>query len=1154
MAKKEVTKHPTGLSITRNNYKFTFAWKIGDKDYKDGQKLEYRLKIDGKWRKWHDISIKATTKSKTHECDVNYYKPYKNNCLNEIEFRVKGNRDKYTTGSGKNKKTHNPTWSEFKKATKSFKLYKPNKPTLTETFEDEFWNKVVFSWETSVDNTNHNPFHNVYYQTALIKEGDKLDWTKISKVSAGANGSMEFIENTNTLALGSYTRWFRVWSVGMGGESDAVTKKHVFAEPYTPKNIKVSSSKRAIGYDVIVQWEVSQSATRPIDKVIVQYAIATPDAGMLPYNPSWTDAVTAKDTSGKDKAKFIVDQTLGFDEVLYVRVLAQHDTEHSQSVSSPVIVEKGELSKPTDLSIEKDDKTFNITISADNESDVGNSYLEVFWRNDKKAKEKLIGIIPHGVKERTFKCDDWSKLKSMQVGVRARADSTSRGSMFSDFTWTNWTIPVTEETSGATGNAPTNITVAKTSVPTRVLVSWKYTWDKATGMQITWADSQEAWSSTQQPSSYDVETKVAKWNIDGLEVGKKWYIRLRQIWDNEGTKVYSNWSNIVSIDLADIPDTPVAPSNLKVESSQNLEEVVLTWKNEWDGIDGAEISWATDPNAWISTNAPETFSVDTVAERWIVAGLETGNTWHFRVRSKKDDIFSPYSEIVSLDYSSVPEKPILLLTESVIDISGTTTATWGYSTTDESLQQYAEICLATIDGNGVTYGDVIVHATTMQSATLSAADLGWQYGETYALCVRVVSSSGLVSEWSDPVLVSIAEQLTCEITQVSLAQKTIEEDEDTHETRTVEALVEMPMTITVTGAGETGITSVAIERAQSYSLERPDENEFNGFEGETVFDFSQAGEAQITITNEMLSGFLDDGAQYRIVASVRDSMGRIATVTRPFEVHWTHQAVMPIAEVEMNTEDIYAIIDIKKPEGAAEGDVVDIYRLSADKPVLIVKGGEFDTQYVDPYPTIGEYGGHRIVYRTANGDYITEDNTLAWVDMGEDEGDTLDIDYAILDFGGERIMLHYNVDAEHSWDKDFKETHYLGGSVEGDWNAAVGRSGSISSVAITLLDSDTIRSIRRLAVYTGACNVRTKDGSNFWANVDVKEQRSHENEYIVPQFSFDVTRVDPVGLDGVKYVDFLKGTFRMLDENGDALMDENGNYLYGVFESDEEQE
>ena len=53
MAKTPKTKKPTGLSIKRDGRKFTFAWKIGDKDYGDGQQLEWRLSYwkKGSWRK-----------------------------------------------------------------------------------------------------------------------------------------------------------------------------------------------------------------------------------------------------------------------------------------------------------------------------------------------------------------------------------------------------------------------------------------------------------------------------------------------------------------------------------------------------------------------------------------------------------------------------------------------------------------------------------------------------------------------------------------------------------------------------------------------------------------------------------------------------------------------------------------------------------------------------------------------------------------------------------------------------------------------------------------------------------------------------------------------------------------------------------------------
>ena len=51
-------------------------------------------------------------------------------------------------------------------------------------------------------------------------------------------------------------------------------------------------------------------------------------------------------------------------------------------------------------------------------------------------------------------------------------------------------------------------------------------------------------------------------------------------------------------------------------------------------------------------------------------------------------------------------------------------------------------------------------------------------------------------------------------------------------------------------------------------MERPDETDFNGFEGETIYIFSQTGEAPVQINKEDLIGTLDDGASYRLIATV----------------------------------------------------------------------------------------------------------------------------------------------------------------------------------------------------------------------------------------------------------------------------------------------
>ena len=202
----------------------------------------------------------------------------------------------------------------------------------------------------------------------------------------------------------------------------------------------------------------------------------------------------------------------------------------------------------------------------------------------------------------------------------------------------------------------------------------------------------------------------------------------------------------------------------------------------------------------------------------------------------------------------------------------------------------------------------------------------------------------------------------------------------------------------------------------------------------------------------------------------------------------------------------------------------DIYRLSADKPQLVVENGTWGTTYVDPYPTIGEFGGHRVVFKTDNGDYITALEHPAWVDLDETDGDILDLRYSVIDFDGNRLECDFNQSISNSFSKDFKETQYLGGSVQGDWNPAISRSSTVNTVFINTYDPDAIRTLRALASYPGICHVRTKDGSSYAADVQVGDEVSYDKAGKVVSASLTITRVDPEGYDGMSLADWEEGT------------------------------
>lgn len=101
-------------------------------------------------------------------------------------------------------------------------------------------------------------------------------------------------------------------------------------------------------------------------------------------------------------------------------------------------------------------------------------------------------------------------------------------------------------------------------------------------------------------------------------------------------------------------------------------------------------------------------------------------------------------------------------------------------------------------------------------------------------------------------------------------------------------------------------------------------------------------------------------------------------------------------------------------------------------------------------------------------------------------------------------------------------TKYLGGSVAGDWNTAVERTGTIKTRVAVQYDPELLSSMRRLANYSGICHVRTPDGSSYAANVNVSEDREEKKINMISSFSLDITRIDSEGFDGVTYTEWAK--------------------------------
>lgn len=566
---------------------------------------------------------------------------------------------------------------------------------------------------------------------------------------------------------------------------------------------------------------------------------------------------------------------------------------------------------------------------------------------------------------------------------------------------------------------------------------------------------------------------------------------------------------------------PQPPSQVTAEKTDTAGQIKVTWNWTWTEATSSILSWADNPEAWQSTDEPKTYEVFNIGDaEWFIPGLDTGKKWFVRVRLIKEDgdarTMGPWSEIVEIDLASAPQIPVLSLSSAIITTEGSVTAYWTYTSTDGTPQAYAEVAEATLTQEGeFEITRVLAGTQTASNATIYAEDAGWEAGETHYIAVRTMSASGLQSNgWSDPVPVTIAEPLIATFAATNLV-------EETTEGRTYTALKAMPLTATITGAGAGGTTSLVIERAEDYHITRPNGDDFNGYEGETIANYTQTGDDPITINLQDLTGPLDEGARYRLIGIVQDGLGQYAEEVIEFEPHWTHQAVMP--EGMADIQDQAAIITPIAPAGFADGDTCDIYRLSADKPELIYEGATFGETYVDPFPAIGQFGGHRLVYRTADGDYITGDNELAWLDLTGEDGANLEADYTIIEFENETLLVRYNMGIDNAWEKDFITTKYLGGNIAGDWNKGITRTGKVGAVTVSTEDPETIRAIKRLANYPGLCHIRTPEGSSFAGNIQVDDAMSYTGAGKIYNFNLNITKIDTHEADGLTYDEWAGG-------------------------------
>jgi len=1095
------SKKPTGLTLTRDKRKFTCGWKCGTKDYDDGQDAifteHYQILVYDSHRnlvpKWltNDANLNPSKSdtSKSYSITLSDYYPSTTAFLNKVSFKVRGNRDK------KSGMKSDPTWSDW--STKSFDIDPPYEPVLTEALDQSEDRTTIFSWSSVLSDSNSHMFVDYEWESVRVLNGSAPYWDApelrhtangIDPDTGGSDtgsqivhdnsyswninkdgGSVVIAEDSaqvysNSHPNNTWTRFFRVRARGPAGASDWVYAYHVYGRPPVITEYKDSSGNKpsltqTTGNSALmvrVAWAAYQSYA---GKGNSRYQLRPIDYVQLQYciqSPAITVA-----TSGNEYKS-----TLSFNP---------NEVQWTNAPGGVIRDSKG-----------FDSYSFSLDTSI--------------------PDNKMMFVRATAVHDRITTTGNIVEVENSKSYLTAPS-----GMVINDVDGEQHRISITKpQNNSGIPNSFTAIYYRSSSNAGDERVVGIVPWGQESGTMIIQCPE---WKETDSPG-LGMKTLVADYSP--ITSGSSALV------DNYKVSNFKMESNGIVWLAGSIPIPPRLSVDKFADSPYDTIEADWDWR--WNEANGVELSWADHKDAWNSTKEPSRYTVSGIhANRWHISELEP-KTWHVRCRLLRETSegtnFGAYSSTQSVTLSTNPTQPAISTDTPTITFGSNVTVYWQYYNEDGTKPESAELGYAAIAANGdITYPDsgflsAIPKTTYDQKETLNTSELGWTVGSTYYIVVRVISSTGQRSAWSMPVAINVIAPVTASISGTLINTK---------------ILTELPFTVNVSGIGTDGIAAATITRKDSYSIVRPelrpDEAPEDGFEGETIATASRTGAGAITFTKDMLIGRLDDGANYEIVGTVVDSHGQSAS-TDPveFTVAWSHQAIMPEATITIDNDHLAAIITPTAVQGAVSGDTVDIYRLSADRPELIVKGATMGATYVDPYPTLGRFGGHRLAYITKDGDYITEDNTLAIENYPDEDFEETSgyVNYfgAVIDFGSEQIRLPYNIELSNKWSKDFTEVKYLGGSVNGYWNKAVSRTSSIKTSVVIEEDEvgpDTMRALRRLAVWPGVCHVRTPDGSSYAANINVSED--YENKLVrrLASVTLEVTRVDSQGEDGMTY-------------------------------------
>ena len=580
--------------------------------------------------------------------------------------------------------------------------------------------------------------------------------------------------------------------------------------------------------------------------------------------------------------------------------------------------------------------------------------------------------------------------------------------------------------------------------------------------------------------------------------------------------VWSEWS-----DYSGNENTiPNASKGFKTVKALSSTSVYLDWYNV-SSAETYEIEYTTKKSYFDSSNEVKSMSVDATVGHAEVTGMETGETYYFRIRAinAKGESAWIYSDPITIGRK--PAAPTTWSSTTTVITGEPLTLYWVHNSEDNSTQTFAELEL--------NIGGLVITQTIKTTTPEEEDEQTYNYTintSSYTEGTKIqwkVRTAGITKEYSD---------WSIERTIDIYAPPTVNMSITNASGTVIDTLTSFPFKILATTEPTTQSPigyHISITSNDSYETVDDIGNEVLVGAGEVVYSkfFDITTSLNLELSAKDIS--LRNNISYTVVCTAAMNSGLSAEMRDTFTVSWSNTIYEPNAQISIDTENYTAYIGPYCDDGEGNlvsGMLLSVYRREFDGGFTeLIKDVE-NTGYTfvtDPHPAL-DYARYRIVARDIAtgtisyydvpgipvggvGAIIQWDEN--WSDFDRPEELELEgIEYVLEEpsWSGSMIKLPYNVDISDANKPDVELIEYIGRSHPVSYYGTQVGSSSTWNIEIPKTDKDTLYALRRLSKWMGNAYVRESSGSGYWANITVSISQKH-CDVTIP-VTLGITRVE----------------------------------------------